>query len=272
MSKCHNVLVQGSFLWEDAGGETSKTTWGHERWGLLPARLVLSSPACRTSTGTLCSTGSTGIGGKSPSPTTGAQLFRGTAASSTTYSISSDADTWLRAQSLASNALAQAKRAPDDGKQLWADVLFVSCGEDYLSCFPFSQGRWGAGQAELHLTQAKCPCPHISSPTLPMAMTKPLAAWKPPFSKAMSPAAMQALREHIVPPTDSSAPSWPWLHHQCPAASWSICKHLAQAFPIPPHVFLCRLTVIYAVLCGRKIRLPDSISPSKWQQPEAAPG
>lgn len=79
--------------------------------------------------------------GKNPSPTTGAQLFRGTAASSTTYSISSDADTWLRAQSLASNALAQAKRAPDDGKQLWADVLFVSCGEDYLSCFPFSQGR-----------------------------------------------------------------------------------------------------------------------------------
>lgn len=155
--------------------------------------------------------------GKSPSLTAGAQLFWGTAASITNYSIPSDADTWLKAQPLASNALAQAERAPNDGKQLCADVLFVSYGEEYLFCFPFSKGRWGAWQAELHLTQPKSLPTHLVPHPIHVN-DKAFGCMKPPFSKAMSPAAIQA--------------SCPEGAH-C-SSSRPLCSFLAMA---PPSVF-----------------------------------
>lgn len=206
----------------------------------------------------------------SPSLTAGAQLFWGTAASSTTYSIPSDADTWLRAQPLASNALAQAK-----GHQMMAsaDVLFVSYGEEYLFCFPSSKGRWGAWQAELHLTQPKCPCPHILSPTLSVPMPKPLAAWKPPFSKAMSPAAIQASCPEGAH-CSSNRPLCSFLAMAPPSVFCWLFKHLQALGPGFLHPSPLPLQSNCDLCHGLKgeDQAADSTSPANRQQPEAAWG
>lgn len=153
-----------------------------------------------------------------------------------------------------------------NGTKCWqaagAHVLFVPYGEEYPFCSPFSEGRWGARQAELHLTQPKRPCPHILSPTPSVPTTKPSAAWKSLFQSqepCCNPGLLpwgctlflqetplvlpgRGLTTRVLLVLAASASTWPLLSPSLPVSS--CC--------------LCRLTVIYAMVCERKIGLADS--------------
>lgn len=170
-------------------------------------------------------------------------------------------------------------------KQKGHQVMASSCllcslhhmGKNICSAFPSaSVDEVFAGRAAFNPAQASLPTHLVPHPVHVNA--KPLATQKPPFSKAMSPAAVPALRVHTAPPTDPLLPPG----HACTISALLVLGASARTWPrlcpsLPCLPAASAASLSDAMLCKRQSRLlappalqTDSshISPGLMAQPQ----
>lgn len=170
-------------------------------------------------------------------------------------------------------------------KQKGHQVMASSCllcslhhmGKNICSAFPSaSADEVFAGRAAFNPAQASLPTRLVPHPVHVNA--KPLATQKPPFSKAMSPAAVPALRVHTAPPTDPLLPPG----HACTISALLVLEASARTWPrlcpsLPCLPAASAASLSDAMLCKRQSRLlappalqKDSshISPGLMAQPQ----